>query len=84
MTLSIKTYHQLAIALTPEVIEYIFNSESWIDFLQTMVVDAITDKLGKIDEEVLYELSLSVMDRINLIGPTGVDKTSNSTDRIKQ
>ena len=66
MTLSTKTYHQLAVALTPEVIEYIFNSESWVDFLQTVVLDAITDKLGRIDEEVLYELSLTVMDRINL------------------
>ena len=66
MTLSTKTYHQLAVALTPEVIEYIFNSESWVDFLQTVVLDAITDKLGRIDEEVLYELSLIVMDRINL------------------
>lgn len=68
MTLSNTTFQNLADALTPEVIDYIFADARWIDFMQTVVPDAIQSKLGKIDDDVIYELSMCIMDRISLRG----------------
>ena len=66
MALSNKTFQNLANALTPEVIDYIFKDERWADFLMEIVPDAIEEKLGKLDFNVSVELSQCIMDRINL------------------
>ena len=66
MTLSNSTIQNLATALTPEVIEYIQNDERWVHFLHEIVPDAVTENLGAVDENVLYELSLCIMDSIVL------------------
>ena len=66
MTLSNKTFQNLANALTPEVIDYIFKDERWINFLMEIVPDAINEKLGELDFDVSVELSQCIMDRINL------------------
>lgn len=64
MGLSSKTYQNLAAALLPEVVEYIFDDDRWVDFMQEIVPDAVKEKLGDLDEDILYELSLTIMDRI--------------------
>jgi hypothetical protein len=64
MALSNKTYNKLADALLPEVIEYIFEDERWVNFMQEIIPDAITNKMGNVDPDVLYDLSLCVMDKI--------------------
>jgi hypothetical protein len=64
MTLSNKTFKNLADALAPEVVAYIFEDERWVDFMQEIVPDAIRENLGEIDGDVLFDLSLCVMDRI--------------------
>lgn len=66
MALSNKTFQNLASALTPEVVDYIFADERWVDFMQEIVPDAVSEKLGNVDENILYELSLAIMDRIVL------------------
>lgn len=64
MALSNKTVNQLADALTSEVVAYIFESESWVEFMHEIVPDAVHDKLGNIDEDLRFELSMAIMDRI--------------------
>lgn len=64
MSLSNKTINDLAKALVPEVIDYIHSDERYVDFLQEIIPDAVQDKLGDIDEELRFELSLCIMDRI--------------------
>ncbi len=64
MALSNKTFNKLAEALTPEVVDYIIQDERWVDFMQEIVPDAIMNKMGDLDPDVLYELSMCVMDRI--------------------
>lgn len=64
MALSNQTIQKLSDALAPEVIDYIFADERWVTFMQEIVPDAITEKMGELDEDVLYELSLCIMDRI--------------------
>lgn len=64
MTLSNQTFNKLASALAPEVIEYIHNDERYVLFLQEIIPDAVVDKMGPLDEEVLFELSMCIMDKI--------------------
>ena len=62
--LSNGTMNKLADALASEVVEYIFADERWVEFMQEVVPDAITSKMGDMEPDVLYELALSIMDRI--------------------
>jgi hypothetical protein len=70
MALSNKTIQNLSAALTPEVIDYIFEDERWVEFMHEIIPDAIEDKIGGIDEDLKFELSLVIMDRIILKSAT--------------
>jgi hypothetical protein len=71
MALSNQTIQSLSDALVPEVVHYIFNDERWMNFLHEIVPDAIITTLGKVDDDVLFDLSLCVMDSL------AVQKLSN-------
>jgi hypothetical protein len=65
MSLSNKTIQNLSSALLPEVTSYIMEDERWVDFLHEIVPDAVRDKLGDVDEDLKFELSLVIMDKIS-------------------
>jgi hypothetical protein len=66
MALSNQTISNLADALVPEVIDYIYEDERWCEFMQEVVPDALKDKLGEIDEDLKFDLAMCIMDRICL------------------
>jgi hypothetical protein len=66
MALSNQTISNLADALVPEVIDYIYLDERWCEFMQEVVPDALKDKLGEIDEDLQFDLAMCIMDRICL------------------
>tara|TARA_R110000868_G_scaffold400801_1_gene675515 strand:- start:555 stop:764 length:210 start_codon:yes stop_codon:yes gene_type:complete len=66
MALSNQTISNLADALVPEVIDYIYQDERWCEFMQQVVPDALKEKLGEIDEELQFDLAMCIMDRICL------------------
>jgi hypothetical protein len=66
MALSEQTISNLASALVPEVIDYIYEDERWCEFMHEVVPDALQDKLGEIDEDLKFELAMCIMDRICL------------------
>ncbi|NBW41511.1 hypothetical protein EBR25_11000 [bacterium] len=66
MALSTKTTQKLAIALTPEVIEYIYADERWFDFMIEMVGEAVQQKLGTNDMELIAELGQCVIENMVL------------------
>ena len=66
MSLSNATFNKLADALKSEVVSYIVQDERYVEFLMDMIPDAIQEKLGPMDDIVLYELSLCVMEKIEL------------------
>jgi hypothetical protein len=66
MSLSNATFNKLADALKSEVVSYILQDERYVEFLMDMIPDAIQEKLGPMDDIVLYELSMCVMDKIEL------------------
>lgn len=66
MSLSSKTFQKLAETLTPEVIEYINDDERYAEFMQEIIPDALREKMGSLEDVLLYELSFCIMDRIFL------------------
>jgi hypothetical protein len=64
--LSNKALNRMAEALAPEVAEYIFADERWVEFMMEVVPDAVRDKLGELDVEMMVELSQCIMDKIYL------------------
>ena len=70
MALSTKTTQKLAIALTPEVIDYIYSDERWFDFMIEMVGEAVQQKLGTNDMDLIAELGQCVIENMILKGVT--------------
>jgi hypothetical protein len=66
MALSNQTVSKLSEALIPEVIDYIYSDERWVDFMHELIPDAIQSKLGAVDEDLRFELALCIMDHIGL------------------
>jgi hypothetical protein len=68
MALSNQTISNLASALVPEVIDYIYQDQRWCEFMHEVVPDALQDKLGEIDDDLKFDLAMCIMDRIGLKG----------------
>ena len=66
MSISNKAINQMARALTPEVIEALFSSDEYIEFMMDNVPAILEDKMGKMDTDFCIELSQCIMDNINL------------------
>ena len=66
MKLSNKTYLNLAKALQDEVADYIRQDDRYTEFMMDLVSDAIQSKLGIVHDEVLMDLSIIVMDRLDI------------------
>lgn len=66
MTLSNLTIHNLANALKPEVLDMIQYKEQYISTMHELIADAIQDKLGLVDDEVLTELTFFIFDSLTL------------------
>ena len=64
MALSNKTIQNLAIAITPEVINYIYADEGWIDYMMEVVPEAVAAQLKTEDYELVHELSMAVLENI--------------------
>jgi hypothetical protein len=62
--LSNKAINRLAKSLAPEVADAIFMSEAWTTLCHEVVPDAVNKLIGEVDEDLLFELSLAIMDRI--------------------
>ena len=66
MSISSRAINQMARALTPEVIEALFSSDEYIEFMMDNVPVILEDKMGKMDTDFCIELSQCIMDNINL------------------
>ena len=66
MTLSTSTVQNLAKTLAPEVTKYICEDERYVEFLMELIPDAIHHCMGDVDPDVSVEISLCIMDSIDL------------------
>jgi hypothetical protein len=57
MALSHKAFVNLSHAITDDVAEYITEDHRFFEMLMQVIPDAITDKLGDIDNTLLAEMS---------------------------
>jgi len=68
MALSESTIQRLADALVDDVASYITEDERFFDLMVELIPDAISDKLGNVDDTVAAELSMCISERLRLIG----------------
>jgi hypothetical protein len=64
MALSNLTIQKLSDALAPEVADYIMQDSRFFDFLQEIVPDSVSEKLQTSDDDLIFELSMAICDRI--------------------
>lgn len=67
MALSENTIQRLAEALADDVASYIADDERFFDLIVELIPEAVTDKLGNVDDTVLAELSMSLSGQLRLI-----------------
>lgn len=70
MALSNKTIQNLAIALTPEIINYIYADEGWVNYMMEVIPEAVATKLKTEDYDLVAEIAMAVLDNITLKGVT--------------
>lgn len=68
--LSTKGLNLLADALAPNIAKQIMSSEAFVEVLMELIPGLVDAELGECDEDLHYELSMLVMERITL----GADK----------
>ncbi len=66
MKLSTTSITKIADALKPEVINYIYEDEGYVEYMQTAVVEGIRAVMGDMDEDLLFEIGMLIFDRIEL------------------
>lgn len=64
MALSNQTVNNLAVALTPEVINAIYADERWADFMCEVIPEIVSEKLGSDDIDMVTEIAMCIMDNI--------------------
>lgn len=68
MPLSRDSYENLSAALAQDVAEYIGEDDEWKEFLLGIVPKAIRHHLGDVNENVLFELTQEIAQRIVIVG----------------
>lgn len=66
MTFSHKTFVKLSHALADDVAEYITEDHRFFEMLLHVIPDAITDKLGDIDNTLLAEMSCYIAENLKV------------------
>ena len=68
MALSDSTIQRLADALSDDVAQYITEDERFFDLIVELIPEAISAKLGDVDDQVAAELSMCISGQLRLIG----------------
>ena len=66
MTLSPRTIDRLAEAMAPEVVKYIFEDERFSELLMEIIPDAVSEKLGEVDDNIRFDLYLAITERVTI------------------
>lgn len=64
--LSNKAIKILADKIAPEVIDELAMSEAFVEFLHEHIPALIDKKLGEMDEDLYFDISMCVMDKVRL------------------
>lgn len=64
MALSEKTIQNLSIALTPDVIDDIFQDERYIELMMELIPEFVAKNLQSEDYDLVTEIAVCIMDNI--------------------
>ena len=64
MALSEKTIQNLSIALTPDVIDDIFQDERYIELMMELIPEFVAKSLQSEDVDMVVEIAVCIMDNI--------------------
>lgn len=64
--LSEKTIQKLAIALTPEIINYIYADEGWVNYMIEVIPEAVATKLKTENYDLIHEISALIFEHLFL------------------
>ena len=65
--LSTKSLNLLADRIAPMVADYIQNDQRFLDLMHDAVTEGVADVLDETDEEMLFEISVMVFERLALV-----------------
>ena len=66
MALSDKTIQNLSIALTPDVIDDIFQDERYIELMMELIPEFVSKSLKSEDVDMVVEIGICIMDNITM------------------
>jgi hypothetical protein len=66
MALSDKTIQNLSIALTPDVIDDIFQDERYIELMMELIPEFVAKNLQSEDYDLVTEIATCIMDNISM------------------
>jgi len=66
MSLSTKTVRNIADVLKSEVINHIYENESYVSMMQQVISEALDAKMGEMDDEIHFDLTMILFDTIEL------------------
>ena len=64
--LSNQSIRKLSQSIKSDVIEHLYESDEYTEFLQTILPEIVSDLLGDIDEELKHEIAFNLFDSIVL------------------
>jgi len=66
MSLSKKTVHDIADALKKDVINHIYENETYASMMQQLVCEALDATMGEMDDDLYFDLAMLLFDSIEL------------------
>ena len=66
MALSAESVSKLADAIKPEIIDHIYDNPKYMEMMHDLLSEALTAKLGDVDESLFFDLGMVLVDRIEL------------------
>ena len=66
MSLSNKTVSNIADVLKKEVINHIYENESYASMMQQLVCEALDATMGEMDDDLYFDLAMVLFDSIEL------------------
>ena len=66
MPLSESTVSKLADVIKPDIVQEIYESDKYYDFMTELIGEALEKKLGKCDQDLFFDLGMCLMDRIEI------------------
>ena len=66
MALSAESVSKMVDAIKPEIIDHIYENPKYMEMMHDLLSEALTAKLGDVDESLFFDLGMVLIDRIEL------------------